>query len=278
MTIYAFDRDGCLTPWGGPISMEKLGELQLGGHRIGCGGGAAAEEQKQQWVEHGVIPDFAYSKGDLWRLRQLFPNEEIIQVDDDITQGVRAQAEGRKFLTPWQFLGEPSSSSSLWEGFRHSLVELEEQDICGVAQLLAEAKLVLTCGNGGSASTASHFAADLRRLGIIAYCIADSLPLVTGLANDVGYSYVFAHQLPQDGKEAVLVLISVSGSTYNLLSAAEAGHKNGMKVIAFLGFGGGLLAKQVDKALVLSSHNYFIVEGSHSCLCHIITRMIMDKI
>jgi len=252
--------------------MNILKELQAKGHRVGTGGGAAPEEQREQWRSYGLEPDFALSKGELDKLRDMYPGEIIIQVDDDINQARIAEADGRKFMTPAEFLGKPNPGGSLLEGYQRALVELEIQDLAEIAEVIAKAKRVFIAGNGGSAATATHFASDLARAGVQAYSLCDNPALITGLANDLGYTYIFSRQLElyNVGEGDVFVAISGSGNSANLITAANLARSKGATAIAFLGFGGGELSRLVDKAIILSSSDYGVIEGIHSCLCHMI--------
>jgi len=278
MTVYTFDRDGCLEPWAGPIPMNILKELQAKGHRVGTGGGAAPEEQRQQWRSYGIEPDFALSKGELDKLRDMYPGETIIQVDDDINQARMAEAGGRKFMTPAEFLGKTNPGGPSLVEYKKALVELEIQDLVGIAEVIAKAKRVFVAGNGGSATTSNHFASDLAKAGVQAYSLCDNPALITGLANDLGYIHIFRRQLEfyNIGKEDVFIAISGSGNSANVITAANLARSKGATTIAFLGFGGGQVLPLVDKAVVLSSTDYGVIEGIHSCLCHIISRLIVE--
>ena len=279
MTVYAFDRDGCLQPWGGSIPMGVLKELQAKGHKVGTGGGAAAEEQRQQWRSYGIEPDFALSKGELDKLRDMYPGETIIQIDDDVNQARLAKANGRKFMTPAEFLDKPDPGGSLLEGYRRGLDELEGQNLTEIAEIIARARRVFIAGNGGSATTASHFASDLARAGVQAYSLCDNQALVTGLANDLGYNYMLSRQLElfDIGDGDVFVAISGSGNSANVIAAVDVAKRRGATTVGFLGFGGGWLVHEAEHSIVLSSSDYGVVEGLHSCLCHIIPRLIAEK-
>ncbi|MCD6506786.1 SIS domain-containing protein [Candidatus Poribacteria bacterium] len=141
---------------------------------------------------------------------------------------------------------------------------------------------IFVAGNGGSASTASHFACDLGkgtavegkpRLRVIS--MADNLSLLTAWANDVSYEAIFVEQLknlmrPDD----LLIAISASGNSPNVLRAAEYARQLGCKVIGLTGFGGGKLAKLADIAIVVESDKYGPVEDIHLVLDHIMRRCI----
>jgi D-sedoheptulose 7-phosphate isomerase len=133
-------------------------------------------------------------------------------------------------------------------------------------------------GNGGSSSTASHMAADLgkntigpnmRRFRVMS--LNDNTALMTALANDLGYESVFSEQLvnlirPGD----VLIVLSASGNSPNVLAAMRYARAQCAEVIAFLGSGGGEAAGIADLAIVVSSSHFGIIEDSHLIINHIL--------
>ena len=165
-------------------------------------------------------------------------------------------------------------------GYQRCLEELANRDalesIGAIAETLAEAGEVFICGNGGSAATGSHFAADLRRAGVKATCLSDNIPIITAIANDERYEDVFSQQLQRIRSDDILVLITGSGNSPNLLKAADVAKWAGAKRIGLLGFGGGKLRDEVNLSVVLKSRDYGEVEGVHSCLCHIIPGLIKE--
>jgi D-sedoheptulose 7-phosphate isomerase len=140
---------------------------------------------------------------------------------------------------------------------------------------------VYVAGNGGSAATASHWVNDLgkatKRSGhrpMRVMCLSDSSPWLTALANDEGYDEVFSGQLEnfaQDGD--VLVVISASGNSPNLVRAVEVADECGALTIGFRGFDGGALKNVVDEYVWLPTERgaYELVEDGHAVLCHILT-------
>jgi D-sedoheptulose 7-phosphate isomerase len=142
------------------------------------------------------------------------------------------------------------------------------------------------CGNGGSAATASHLANDLGkgasygrqgpRFRVIA--LTDNVPWITALANDVGYDVVFAEQLRNLGQSGdVLLAISGSGNSPNILAAVRIAREIGMEVIAWTGFGGGELAGVADMAIVADSHHMGRVEDVHTILMHLVCYYFMEE-
>ena len=142
------------------------------------------------------------------------------------------------------------------------------------------------CCNGGSAATASHLANDLGkgasygrqgpRFRVIA--LTDNIPWITALANDVSYDVVFAEQLRNLGQSGdVLLAISGSGNSPNILAAAAAAREIGMEVIGWTGFGGGKLAGAADLAIVADSHHMGRVEDVHTILMHLVCYYFMEE-
>jgi D-sedoheptulose 7-phosphate isomerase len=140
---------------------------------------------------------------------------------------------------------------------------------------------VFVAGNGGSAATASHWVNDLckatRSEGsplIRAVCLSDNMSLLTALANDEGYERVFSAQLESLGRKGdMLVLISASGNSPNLVSAVGVARELGATTVGLLGFDGGALLDLVDAHVLLSTAlgDYELVEDGHAALCHAMT-------
>jgi D-sedoheptulose 7-phosphate isomerase len=147
-------------------------------------------------------------------------------------------------------------------------------------------RTVFTCGNGGSATTASHMAADLGknsaidgkpRLRVIG--LSDNMSWFSALGNDLGYENVFVEQLAnflQPGD--VLIAISASGNSPNVVKAAEYARANGGKVIGLVGFKGGKLKDLSDVAVHIQIDDYGPVEDSHLMLDHIFVEALREHI
>lgn len=147
-------------------------------------------------------------------------------------------------------------------------------------------KQVITLGNGGSASTASHMSADLGKNTIKAnmprfrvLSLNDNVSLLTALANDNGYENVFSEQLknlirPGD----LLVVISGSGNSPNILAAIRCAQARSAEVAGLLGFGGGKAAELVDLPIVVASSDYGIVEDVHLIINHILVEHFQRRL
>lgn len=150
-------------------------------------------------------------------------------------------------------------------------------DIARAAELLVNALLdggrILLCGNGGSAADAQHLAAefvstltiDNRRPAIPALALTTDTSILTAIANDFGFEGVFARQVEALGREGdVLIGISTSGNSADVLRAFEQAEAQGVRTIALTGERGGALAPTADVAIRVPS-----TETSHIQECHI---------
>lgn len=144
---------------------------------------------------------------------------------------------------------------------------------------------VYIAGNGGSSATASHWVNDLgkatKRSGrrpMRVICLSDNTSWLSALANDEGYDRVFAGQLENFAKPGdVLICISASGNSQNLLRAVDVAEERGLTTVGMLGFDGGALKSRVDVMLCVSTDKgaYELVEDIHSVICHAVTRSLI---
>jgi len=154
---------------------------------------------------------------------------------------------------------------------------------------------VFTCGNGGSASTATHFACDLAKTTIVdsnkrfkALCLNDNIPLISALINDEGFENLFYEQLRNlFQKGDVLICISVHGGagkdkaalwSQNLLKAMKYVRDNGGRTIGLSGFDGGPMKEIADACIVVPVNSTPQVESFHIVLEHLICSCLRQKI
>ena len=146
-------------------------------------------------------------------------------------------------------------------------------------------RTVFICGNGGSASTASHMAADLGKNAVAAgkprlrvISLNDNMAWFSSLANDLGYANVFVEQMENLlGPGDVLVTLSASGNSENVVRAAEFARTHGGRVVALVGFTGGKLVQMADAVVHLRSDDYGPVEDGHLVLNHIFTEALRER-
>jgi D-sedoheptulose 7-phosphate isomerase len=176
------------------------------------------------------------------------------------------------------------------EDLKETLLRLPEDQIEQVVQTLHEARLnnrqVFIMGNGGSASTASHFVCDLgkntRIKGVPNFRVmglTDNMALFSALANDEGYENVFSQQLasfvcPGDA----VIGISASGNSANVLNAIQLAKQMGATTIGFTGFDGGRLSSMVDILLLVDSYTIEHVEDIHLMLEHLICKTLRETL
>lgn len=172
---------------------------------------------------------------------------------------------------------------------RRVLAEMEIDAIERVADIFRKARdrgsFIYVAGNGGSASTASHWVNDLgkatKRSGcppLKVMCLSDNTAWFSALCNDEGYERGFAGQLENFARPGdVLAVMSASGNSLNLLRAVELARSRDMISVALLGFDGGALKGLVDDAVWVRSVKgaYELVEDVHSVVCHAITRRLV---
>lgn len=159
-----------------------------------------------------------------------------------------------------------------------------EQSISWIAQALESGLPLLVCGNGGSAADASHIAGELvgrflrerRALPVISLSADNSI--LTAWSNDYDYSDVFSRQVDAYGRPgAVLLAISTSGNSPNILHAVKAAKSIGMKTIALTGGNGGRLVDLVDTCICAVSCSTPIIQQVHQCVYHFICDEIDRK-
>ena len=141
---------------------------------------------------------------------------------------------------------------------------------------------IFIMGNGGSASTASHMVCDLSkstiqgglpRLRVIP--ITDNVPLITAWANDTGYENIFVQQLENQAPRGdVVIAISGSGRSENVLRAVRLAREGGVTTIGLTGFEGGSLKDLVDIALVVDSRSMGQIEDVHHAIGHMLTEAL----
>ena len=149
-----------------------------------------------------------------------------------------------------------------------------------VACLLSNGK-ILSCGNGGSAADAQHFAAELvgrfemERQGLAAIALSTDSSIMTAISNDYGFKAVFDKQVRALGQPGdILLAISTSGNSANVVEAINAAHDNELRVIALTGKGGGEIAellRDTDIHLCVPSERTARIQEVHlltiHCLC-----------
>lgn len=140
---------------------------------------------------------------------------------------------------------------------------------------------VFVAGNGGSAAISDHFMCDhqkgishdTRFLFPKYQCLSNNIATLTAYANDIGYETVFSRQLTNHGEPGdVLIVISSSGNSPNIIAAIEAAKVLGLKVISFTGFDGGQAKALADYNIHVPINNYGVVEDCHQIIMHMLAQ------
>ena len=152
---------------------------------------------------------------------------------------------------------------------------------------IQEGNKLMLCGNGGSAADAQHLAAEMlirlrpnnNREGIPAIALAQDTSTITACGNDFGYDQLFERLVRTLGHEGdVLIAITTSGNSKNIIAAMRAAKKMGILVFGFLGSKGGEALKYCDEAFVVPSNNTGRIQESHITAGHALMELIEDEL
>ena len=154
-----------------------------------------------------------------------------------------------------------------------------------IDQCLRAGNKLLVCGNGGSAADASHFATELvvrfanDRTALPAICLASDSGILTAAANDYGFDEIFARQVAAFAQPGdVLICLTTSGKSKNLIRALEEAKARGLKTIAFLGRDGGSTIGIADLDLLVKSDSTARVQEAHQLLLHLLCEIIESRL
>lgn len=152
-------------------------------------------------------------------------------------------------------------------------------DVCSMA--IRKNRKVIFCGNGGSAADSQHISAELvgrlvdDRRALAAISLTTDTSALTCIANDYGYDYVFSRQLAGIGQAGdVLICISTSGNSQNVINAVEMAKTMSIETIGWLGKDGGKLASMVDISMVVPSDITARIQEAHIFIGHVMCAMI----
>ncbi len=166
------------------------------------------------------------------------------------------------------------------------LSQLDQKQLNKIIELIyrshVKGKKIFTCGNGGSASTASHMITDWNKMTTSAtkkklygFSLTDNIGIITAYANDTSYENIFKGQLQSImDKGDLLIAVSGSGNSINVINAVKYANKIGGLTIGIVGYNGGKLKKVAKESIVVPSYDMQICEDIHLVICH----MIMKKL
>ena len=152
-----------------------------------------------------------------------------------------------------------------------------------IADALAQGGKLMLCGNGGSAGDAQHIAAEFvavldhsrPRGGLAALALTTDTSFITAYANDFGFEGIFQRQVEALGREGdVLLGISTSGNSANVVAAMDSARASGIKTIGFTGEGGGKLAPLSDMLFAVPSGKTMHIQEAHIALGHVMTMAV----
>jgi len=180
--------------------------------------------------------------------------------------------------------------SSYFKELKESLDDLRQEGIEELADSILGAydqgRQIFIMGNGGSASTASHFACDLNKgccygleKKIKVMCLNDSIPTLMAYANDVAFSEVFVEQIKNFLQPNDLVIgISGSGNSENVIKAIQYANEQNANTFGLTGFDGGELVKIAKKTLVVPINDMQKIEDIHLVITHVIMQMVIKEL
>lgn len=176
-------------------------------------------------------------------------------------------------------------SADLKRQIAEKFIDLIEEAISLICGSLKKSGKILLMGNGGSAADAQHIAAEfigrfkLERNSLPAIALTTDTSILTSVGNDYGFDQIFARQLESLGrKEDVVIAISTSGNSKNIIEALRLSQRNGLKSIGLLGCNGGEIKELVDLAIVAPSSNTPRIQESHITIGHIICEEVEKEL
>lgn len=188
--------------------------------------------------------------------------------------------------------GKPDYFRLYFSYLNELLTAIDTESISGVIDCFLTARdnnrTIFFAGNGGSASTASHFAQDLGEVGrktnkpgFRTLSLTDNISLLSAIGNDYGFDKIFSIQLSELFSQGdILVAISASGNSPNVVNAVEFARKAGGKTIGLVGFDGGKMKNMCDHVIHVKTDvgTYGPAEDAHMIMDHLITSYLILKL
>ena len=179
--------------------------------------------------------------------------------------------------------------TNYFQNLNDTLLKIDKESIENSVNLIKNKinnnKKIITCGNGGSAYTSSHYITDWNKSYNLAtggkfkgLSLCDNYGLLTAYANDISYEDVFSGQLKNIGeKEDLLIVVSGSGNSTNVLKCLNLARSIGITTLSFVGYDGGECLKISDHAVHIPSFDMQICEDIHLIIGHIIMKSLCNK-
>ena len=164
-------------------------------------------------------------------------------------------------------------------------IDIVEKILEVILEARDHGKQIYVMGNGGSASTSTHFVSDLLKTSITkdekrfkAISLSDNIPVILAWSNDQSYDTIFVEQLKNFLQEGDIVIgISGSGNSLNVINGINYANQINAKTISLTGRDGGKLSKISNMNLTIPSNDMLTIETMHLCVCHLLTTLIRNK-
>jgi len=172
-------------------------------------------------------------------------------------------------------------ADAYFEQYARAMTSVDSDQLANCIAILQKTyendNTLYVCGNGGSAAISNHLACDHGKLLATdtdllphVHSLAANIEVITAIANDISYDEIFVHQLRLlAGAEDVVMTVSSSGNSENVVRAAAWAKKAGLQIIALTGFDGGRTAKIATVNLHVAGDNYGVIEDVHQSLMHL---------
>jgi phosphoheptose isomerase len=174
--------------------------------------------------------------------------------------------------------------------YARAVAEIDSDSLDRAAALIRETvearHWIYVCGNGGSAAISNHLLCDFAKgiqtdteLRPRVMSLPANIEMVTAIANDIAYDEIFAYQLRTlAGPGDLLITISSSGDSENIVKTINCARELGMRTIALTGFDGGRSARMAEVTLHVPARNYGVVEDAHQSIMHILAQYIRQSL
>jgi len=204
-------------------------------------------------------------------------------LNDDVTDRERPSFPTRQFDDAGEFGGAYAAELD------RALNSVNPARVAAAADLLSDAyerdAAVFACGNGGSASIANHLQCDHVKgvrngtdLTTRVFSLSTNVELLSAIANDLSYEMVFEYQLQSFARAGdVLLAVSSSGRSPNIVRAIEWANTHGMHTIALTGFSGGAARERATVSVHVDSHNYGVIEDAHQICMHLLAQYVRQS-
>ena len=168
----------------------------------------------------------------------------------------------------------------------NNLLNLDEKKLnklCNLINTVSKKNRVYCIGNGGSASISNHFVCDLvkgenydKQFNMIS--LSSNIEIITAISNDIKYENIYSFQLSKyANKKDLLIAISSSGKSKNIINAIKTAKKKQMTVASLTGFNGGEVLRLSDVNINIRSNNYGVIEDTHSFIMHCICQKLHNE-